>query len=239
MPTRIECSKIIPSVWVRIWISTLKTALLLLLFCIPPLVRAENGPLQVSLRIQSAQINLAYPNSIRRCDISRLDVDWYERLNSWLDGSIQLGRLYLDQNDNPIPAGQSTSGDALGLGLHMHLYRGKYLRLQTDLNYQYTDTTSELSGQTVDIHWHQLSGQFRSDIRLYQYSYLRIAVGAIAIHGDERNTGTLTSVESFSNDKTGYIRLGFILGLDPASHIGLEVDGGAITGERISFQRWF
>lgn len=216
-----------------------KTGLLLLLLSIAPFARAEDGALLVGLRIQSARVHLTYSGAIRRSDISRLEAVWHERLNPWLDGSIQLGRLNFSQDSNPIPAGQATSGESLGVGLQVHLYRGNRLRLQTDLNYQYIDTTSGLAGQTVDIHWHQVSGQLQSELRLFQYSYLQLAVGAIAIHGDERATGTIASVQSFNNDKNGYIRLGFLLGLDPASHIGIEVDGGAISGGRLTFQRWF
>lgn len=201
--------------------------------------RAADSTLLVGLHIQSQRLELAYPNAVRSTSLSRLDLIWHEQLNSWLDGSIRLGKFNLTQDSNPIPAGQAGSGNALGLGLTFHLYRGDRLRLQTDLDYQYADSNAELTGQTVDLRWHQLSGQLRAELRLIRYSYLSLTAGAIAIHGDERASGTITSVQSFHSDRSDYTRLAFVLGLDPASYIGIEVDAGSIAGERLYFQRWF
>lgn len=210
---------------------------LLWLSGIPGQASAQN--LQVGLHIQSERLKLVYDQSVRQTDISRLDLVWHETLNPWLDGSIRLGKFRLTQDSNPIPAGQATVGTSLGLGLRFYLHRGPRLQLSTDLGYQYTDSSASLSGQTVDMSWHQVSGEIAANIRLVGNSYLSLGAGAVSIHGDERASGTVTSVKTFQSDTSGFARLGLLIGLDHASHIGLEVDTGSIAGARIAFQRWF
>jgi hypothetical protein len=203
-------------------------------------VRAESQNLLVGLDIQSIRMELQYPDAVRKTDLSSLDLLWYEPLNSWLDGSLKLGVLDdITQSSNPIAAGQTLSGNSLGLGLRFHLYRSERLSLHANLDYQYTDTTVDQPGQSVEMRWHQVSGQFEADIQLVQYSFLSLAVGAVAIDGDERATGTVTSLQTFTNDKPGFGRLGVKIGVDPTSHIVIEVSAGSIAGGRISFQRWF
>ncbi|MBI1422621.1 MAG: hypothetical protein GC149_04070 [Gammaproteobacteria bacterium] len=195
--------------------------------------------LLVGLHIQSTRMDLQYADSVRKTDLSRLDLVWDQTLNSVLEGSISIGFIDLTQSGNPIPAGQSTSGNSLGLGLRVHLYRGDRLHLHADMNYQYADTSADVSGQKVDISWHQLTGEIQADIRVYQYSYLSLAVGSLAINGDESATGTVTAAQTFKNDQSAYGRLGVLLGVDQASHIGIEVSSGSVAGGRIFFQRWF
>ena len=200
---------------------------------------AEDSSLLVGLHIQSTRLDLKYATSVRKTDLNSLELLWSEPLNSWLDGSVKLGVLDLTQSSNPIPAGQSTSGNALGLGLRFHLYRSDRLKLHTDFNYQYADTTSDVSGQKVDTRWHLVSGSLQADIRIVQYSYLSLTLGAITIHGDENATGTVTAAQSFQSKTPGFGRLGILIGVDPTSHVGIEVSAGAMAGGRIYFQRWF
>lgn len=221
-------------------ISQFRQLLLLpILFAITGSVWAEDASLLVGLHIQSVRYEFKYTGSTRRTDQSSLDLLWSEPLNNWLEGSVKLGRLGLTQDSDPIPAGQSTSGTSLGLGLKFHLYRGDRLKVHTDIGYQYADTTADISGQKIDTHWHLVSGTLQTDIRLVRYSYLFVALGAMAIHGSEDATGTVTSSQSFESKETAFGRLGVLIGVDPGSHIGLEVDSGAISGGRIYFQRWF
>lgn len=214
-------------------------SLCLLLFAYPVLARSVEPKLLVGLHLQSQRLELAYSGVVRRTHLDRLDLVWHEQLSPWLNGNIRLGKFNLTQDSNPIAAGQSGSGNTLGLGLGFRLYHGDQFHLQFKLGYQYATSTDELAGQTVDLRWHQVSGEVRADIRLIRYSYLRLAAGAMAIDGDERASGTVNSVHNFKSDRSGYGRLGIIIGLDPSSHIGLEVDTGSITGGRITFQRWF
>jgi hypothetical protein len=122
-------------------------------------VQAENLNLLVSLQLQSTQLNLNYPSGERTTDVNSLDFIWDETLTPWLDGGLKLGLLDITQSSNPIPAGQSASGDFIGMGLRFHLYRGDRLHLFTDIDYQYNETSSDLPNQRVELRWHQLSAQ--------------------------------------------------------------------------------
>ena len=217
----------------------LRQTLLPLLLCISGSAWATQPSLLVGLHIQNDRIALQYAAAVRETDFTRLDLLWYEPLTSWLDGSVKLGIIDVTQDSNPIPAGQSTSGNTLSLALRLHLYRGDYLKLHADMTYQYADTSADLTGQTVEMRWHQISGQVGADIRLVQYTYLTLAAGTIAIDGHEYATGTTNSVQSFQSNKQAFGHLGILIGVDPTSHIGIEVSAGAVSGGRIFFQRWF
>jgi len=212
---------------------------ILLLYFSPSIAWAEDTNLLVALHIQVNKIDLQYADTIRQTDIDSLDVIWHQTLNPWLDGIIKLGFLGITQDSNPVPEGQSTTGQYLGIGLRFHLYPGDYLKLFADLDYQYADAESTSTSQTVQMRWHQLSAQLQAEIKLFQYSYLTLSAGTLKIDGDEHASGTTTAVISFKNAKSEFGRLGFKIGVDPISHIGIEVVVGAMEGGRIYFQRWF
>lgn len=200
---------------------------------------ADEPSLLVGLDIQADQMKLRYPQEVRETRLSSFVLFWDQPLNSWLDGNITLGVLDISQSGNPIPAGQAMAGNSLGLGLHFHLYATEHLRLHADMHYQYTEATSDLQSQNINIRWHQISGQLQADIRLFQYSSLYLAVGSIAIDGEERATGTINTVLPFNSNSPAYARLGAKIGVDPTGHIGIEVTAGSMVGGRIYFQRWF
>lgn len=217
----------------------LRQTLLPLLLIITGSTWANQPDLLVGLHILNTRMDFQYTASIRETELTSLELAWYEPLTDWLDGGVKLGIIDLTQSSNPLPAGQSTSGNLLGLEFRLHLYRGQNLRLHLDLAYQYTDTQADLANQKVEIRWNQLRGQLQADIRLVQYTYLTLAAGTIAIDGDERATGNITSVQPFETSQRAYGRLGVLVGVDPTSHVGIEVNSGAISGGRIFFQRWF
>ena len=186
-----------------------------------------------------AQLNLQYPDSVRESRITSIVLFWDQPLNDWLDGTITMELLDLSQGSNPIPAGQSVSGNSLGLGLIFHLYRSDPVKLHADLGFQYFDTSGSQDGQNVNMSWTQVSAQLQADIKLVKYSYLYIAVGAVSIDGTEHADGTVNSVLSFSSEQPAYGVLGVKIGVDPTGYIGIEISTGSIAGGQIYFQRWF
>ena len=213
--------------------------LLPILFIPATSVWAEDPPLLVGLNIQAITLNLQYPGEVRETKINSLVLFWDQPLNTWLDGSITMVLLDISQGSNPIPAGQSVSGNSLGLGLQFHLYRTDKLRLHADMDYQYVDASGNSQDQNVDMHWQQVSGQLQADLHLWQYSYLYLAAGAVSIDGSEHASGTVDSVLSFNSNTPTYGRLGIKFGVDPTGYIGIEVATGSIAGGQIYFQRWF
>lgn len=193
----------------------------------------------VGLQIQATTLQLQYPGEVRDTRLSRLDLLWHEHLNGWLDGRLRLGTQLLTQSSNPLPAGQSTHGSALGLGLSFWLFRGDRINIHADTDYLYTDSQAELNSQRVEQRWHQLSAQLQGDIHLFRFSYLTLAVGTLVIDGDEVATGTVNAVSTFHTKNREYGKVGFSLGLDPDSYIGIEVSAGSQRGGYITFQRWF
>jgi len=219
--------------------TAIRWILILLCLSLASIAQAQTS-LLVALHIQATRIDLAYPaDVVRKTEFSSLSLYWEEPLASWLEGHIEIGALDVTQSSNPIAEGQSTSGHTLALGLRFHLYRSNALQLHTDLNYQYADTRANPSGQGVELSWHQVSAQVGADIHLFQYSYLTLVAGALAIDGKEQATGAVNSTLEFNEQQQTFGKVGILIGLDHESHIGLEVSSGAISGGHIYFQRWF
>lgn len=219
--------------------TAIRRILILLCLSLAPIARAQTS-LQVALHIQATRVELAYPaDVVRKTEFSSLSLFWGEPLASWLEGHVMIGVLDVTQSSNPLTEGQSTNGQTIALGLRIPLYRSDTLQLHTDLNYQYADTRANPSGQGVELSWHQVSGQFGANIHLFQYSYLTLVAGALAIDGKEQASGTVNSTLEFSAQQRTYGTVGFLIGLDHDSQIGLEMSSGAISGGHIYFQRWF
>lgn len=213
--------------------------LLLLFLLLTPVVHAESASLLVALHIQSTRLDLTYPSGVRNTEISSLSLLWAEPLTSSLDGYVKLSTVDWTQTSNPVAEGQSTSGNALALGLQVYLFRSDALRVHADLGYEYTDTSTDQAAQKVAIRWHQMSGQLTTNIRLFRYTDLMLAVGGLTIDGKETATGTVNSTMTFDATKRTFTQAGLLIGVDQYSHIGIEMNAGAMSGGRIYFQRWF
>ena len=123
--------------------------------------------------------------------------------------------------------------------MQFQLVHTERFKLHADLGFQYLDASGSLEGQSVNLNWQQVTGQLQADIRLVQYSHLYVAVGAVAIDGQERASGSVNSVLSFNSNEPAYGVLGVKIGVDPTGYIGIEVSAGSMAGGQIYFQRWF
>lgn len=218
---------------------TASKLLFLVLSLQPGLLWAEEVDLLVGFHIKVTQIDLQYSDAIHATDLNSIEIVWHQFLNSWLGGNIKIGYLGVTQGSNPIPEAQSTNGEYLGIGLRFQLHNTDALKLYIDADYLYADTNSGTSGQLIEMRWHQLSAQLQAEFRLFQYSYLTLGAGTLSINGDQVASGTILGVSSFENANSEFGRLGIKFGVDPNSHIGIEVFGGAMEGGQIYFQRWF
>lgn len=200
---------------------------------------AESPRILVGMNIAGHELDLNFGNQTRDTSIDSLDIYWYEKLSSRIEGGLVLGYLEITQVDNPIEAGQAMAGEYLGITLRINLLQASRFYVFTDFRYRYSSADRALSGQEVDWQWHQGWIELGTELGLGDSLALTASGGIMRISGRERATGAVTQVTSFDSADSAYARAGLKLLLDPYSHVGIEGSTGAIAGGRIYFQRYF
>ena len=208
----------------------------LMTFALCPAALAETNGLDVSFAIFQDKINLDYSGDIRETKFNGINIGWIQPLSPTILGGFDIGYLEMTQYSNPIPAGQTGSGEYLGLNLEFLMMNSPSFVLLTRLGYRYSQTRQ---GQSVTSDWNQgvliLEGTYHFNA---QFS-TQLGVGGIAIDGRESATGTITENQPFraENPLLGYAGVQF--GLDPDSNIGIQVDMGSLWGWQLIFRRIF
>jgi hypothetical protein len=205
----------------------------------PSMLHAETRGLDVSLAIFQDTFDFNYSGDIRETKFNGLAVAWTEPLAPTILGGIELGYLEISQYSNPIPAGQTGSGDFLGLNLSFLMIDTPRYRLLTRLGYRYSETRHTVEGQAVQLDWNQGLIELEGSMQYSENLTMTLSVGAIAIDGREDAQGDITASQPFRSDQTVLGHAGLKLGLDPDSYIGIQVDMGAMWGGQIIFGRFF
>jgi hypothetical protein len=200
---------------------------------------ADEARMLVGMHIAGQRQDLDFGSETRETRIDSLDIYWYERLNSRIEGGLLLGYQEITQTTNPIEAGQALSGEYLGITLRVNLLQASHLAMFTDFKYRYSSAGRSLSGQDIDWRWHEGQVELGLELALGQSLALTAGAGARRISGRETATGTVSAVTSFDSTESAYARGGLRLLLDRYSHVGIEGNAGAIKGAHIYFQRYF
>ena len=199
----------------------------------------ERRGLHVGLEFGQDKIDLDYSGVQRETRLSRLGVLWYEKLSPSIVGGVELGYLEFTQYSNPIPAGQTGSGEYIGLNLAFLLIETTHFDLLTRLDYRYNDARHSLDDQKINWDWHEGSIGIYSTFKFSNAISLTLGASALAIDGRESATGTITEAQPFKADEPFSGHVGLDLGLDHAGTIGIEISTGSLRGGRLSFQRIF
>jgi len=213
--------------------------LILLSFYATASMSDERRGLHVGLEFGQDKIDLDYSGMQRETRLSRLGVLWYEKLSPAIIGGVELGYLEFTQYSNPIPAGQTGSGEYIGLNLSFLFVETAHFDLLTRLDYRYNDARHSLDGQKLNWDWHEGRIGIYSIFKFSPAFSLSLGASAIAIDGREAASGTITEAQPFKADEPFSGHLGLDLGLDHAGTIGIEIDTGSLRGGRLSFQRIF
>ena len=195
--------------------------------------------MQVYLDVHNRERDFSYSGAVRRTRLTEVRVNWSEPLTPWLLGGFTLGQFELSQASNPISAGQSASGESLGIRLDARLLRGDGLRVTVSGEYRYMRANSSLSGQ--DIEWTSYDSRFGINANLPVSRYIELSAGLhyTQSDGEERASGTINQIIDFDNPDQQTNSAGIWFLLDQRGQIGIEVYTGDVEGTRISFQRNF
>ena len=214
--------------------------LVLSIACSPVTLHAQpEDTFGVAFVIEKQKIELDFNGDTRDTDFDSLQLHWYSRLLSHLDGSIVIGYMDTSQPSNPVAAGQASSGNFFEFGVRGYYYRGDQFKLSSAINYRYASTGSSLSTQDINWSWHQGSVDMRAQLRITDYLELQAGAAAIAIDGEQRASGDLSQVTPFDEKShlSGFAAAHVII--DRTGQIGLRIDSGAIRGGQLYFARWF
>jgi len=195
--------------------------------------------MDVSFAILQDTIDFNYSGDIRETKFNGLRVAWVEPLAPTILGGIELGYLEISQYSNPIPAGQTGSGEFLGINLSFLMMDNPRYRLLTRLGYRYSEARHTVEGQAVQWDWNQGVIELEGTMHYSERLSITLSVGAIAINGREEAQGDIANAQPFRSDQTVLGHAGVQLGLDHDSYIGIQVDMGAMWGGQIIFGRFF
>ncbi len=213
------------------------------LFFLPTLLNAQTldyqGRVDFNVHLQSVNSDWRYDNETRRTRIGRAGFGWSETLSSHLSGGLLLGYLDLSQADNPLDVGKFTTGYYAGMQLDGKIIQAKYLSLKLNLSFLYNSTQKYGSDQRVNNVWTQSEAKLLARIPLGQRIGIRLAVNGYRIRGEQRNSGTVSSLTNFREDtSTGY-SAGIDVAVDRSASIGFDWSAGNREGGRIYFRRRF
>jgi len=197
------------------------------------------GRVDFNVHLQSVNSDWRYDNETRRSRISRAGFGWSETLSSYLSGGLLLGYLDLSQADNPVDVGQLTTGYYAGMQLDGKIIETKYLSVKLNLSFIYNSTQKYGADQRVNNVWTQSEAKLLARIPLGQRIGIRLAANNYRIRGEQRNSGSVSSINNFRQDtSTGY-SAGIDVAVDRGASIGFDWLAGNREGGRIYFRRRF
>ncbi len=217
--------------------------ILISLFCLPFTLRAQDlgyaGQVDFNLHFQSLKSDWRYDNTQRRTRISRAGFGWSESFGPNLSAGLSLGYLDLSQADNPLDTAKLSSGYYGGLQLDGHIIENRYLKLKLNLSFLYNDTQNQDASQNISNVWTQMEVKLLARIPLGDRLNLRLDLNGYRLRGQQRNSGSVSSIINFSQDQTSGYSVGLDLAVDRNGSIGFDWSGGNREGGRIYFRRLF
>jgi hypothetical protein len=214
-------------------------ALLLTCLCLPGTALSDSQGLDVGLELAKHTTDFNYSGDVRETRLTRLGLSWNEKLAESIRGGIELGYIEFTQYSNPIAAGQTGSGEYLGLHLSFIMVESRHFDLLTRLDYRYHALRHSTDDQTMDWDWHEGRAGIYSNLRFTDNLALFLGASALTIDGREVASGTVNQAQPFKADTPNSGHVGLNLGLDHAGTIGIEIDVGSVRGGRLSFRQIF
>jgi len=220
-----------------------KQLILASLLCLPSSLSAQTpdfeGQVDFNLHFQSLKSDWRYDNARRRTRISRAGFGWSESFGPHLSAGLSLGYLDLSQADNPLDTAKLSSGYYGGLQLDGRIIENRYLKLKLNLSFLYNDTQNQDASQNVTNVWTQMEIKLLARFPLGDRLSLLLDLNSYRLRGQQRNSGSVSSIDNFSQDQSAGYSAGFDLAVDHNGSIGFDWSGGSREGGRIYFRRLF
>ncbi len=214
-----------------------KTALLLLLSYSLPLAAAPL--LEYALHIDSSDSHLDINGQRLSTRVRSLGINWSEALAPGIAGSLQAGRLEMTQSGNPQASAVYTNGAYAGIALNIHIIENKRFLWDLSASYHLFETNGVTASQQTRFTWEQ---RYLGSTLLYtpmKKTGIFLGVDYYYLAGEQRDSGTTTTITTLSNsDTTGY-RIGIQLASPPHGLISLAWLDGYRQGIQLRFRRIF
>jgi len=223
--------------------NTAKFFLLSSLFCLPFIQSTQalgyEKQTDFNLHLQSVKSDWRYDNARYRTRISRAGFGWSETLGPYLSGGLSLGYLDLSQADNPLDTAKLSSGYYGGLQLEGQIIETRYLKLKLNLSFLYNDTQNQDASQKLTNVWTQTEIKLLARIPVSERLSLRLDLNSYRLRGEQRNSGSVSSIDNFTHDQSMGYSAGLDVAVDRNGSIGFDWSGGSREGGRVYFQRLF
>lgn len=211
-----------------------------LLFATPSWANNDPEVSDFVLFIEHSDTDWNYPAVKQETTTTRLLAVWHESFTESLKGGLRLAYLDISQAANPLPSGKNSTGYGLGIDVHAGLLTRPSLQLGLRLAYDYQSTSGKSSDQVSDFIWH--SAEVALDMIVAPMSRLSFLSGVSLnwLDGEQRVSGNINQIFSFSEDEPFGYYAGLNLKTDATGgSIGFRYYGGFRQGGELVFRRHF
>ncbi len=195
--------------------------------------------LDFSLSIQSQSSKTVSPVGTNKINIDQLGINWYEHFSHYFHAGLEVGYIEMTQANNPVISAQYTSGQFAGLLLRFTPVKKTNFSLLLDLNYRYNRTEGNSNSQQTQFSWDETTLSAEFQYRPGNTVGLYAAAEYLKLSGEQRDSGTITQLQDFSEKEQQGYRFGLQLVPYQGGIIGLERFSGYRNGGRIYFRRQF
>lgn len=199
----------------------------------------NNNLLDFSLSVQSQSTKFKYSTSTNKVKSDQLGISWYEPFSSYFHAGLEFGYIEMTQINNSVLSALFTSGQYAGLLLRFFPVENEHFSLILDLNYRYNQTEGKTDSQQTQFSWDETV--FSSEFQFHPFDKISFYLAAEyqVLSGEQRDSGTLTQISSFTEKEQQGYRFGLQLVPYRGGVVGIERFAGYRNGGRIYFKRQF
>lgn len=199
----------------------------------------EGHVTEMSLVLQSNDINLKYPGSVDSIKISAVEVNLWQSFTESVDARLSIASIELSQKNNATVSAYDATGYMLGIGFRGNIIESEFVTAGLSFGFDYLAITGETNtNQAVDVSWYESS--VSADFEFFPSNPVSFLTGAsyTRIDGEHDVTGTGTLV-SFSEDEPGGYYIGLAFKAARGGEVVVTWQGGYRQGVFLSFSNRF
>ena len=196
---------------------------------------SSDNLLEFSLTAEHRDTQFIFPTNRLNTSFDSLDINWYEAFTSYFDAGIEIGNFDMTQASNSVTSARFTKGQFAGLLLRFIPLERKHLNLNLNINYRYNQSNGTSLNQSSQFAWHQTLVSAEIQFPLSDVFRLFAAIEAQRISGEQRDSGTITKITSFSEKNDPNYRLGLDFRSNRHHILRLNWLTGVTEGASINF----
>lgn len=190
---------------------------------------------EFSLTAEHRDSQFIFPTNSLKTGFDSLWINWYEAFTTYFDAGIEIGNFEMTQASNSLASARFTKGQFAGLLLRFTPYQSNHFDLTLHINYRYNQSTGTSLTQSSQFAWHQSLVSAEIALPLSDVFRVFAAIEVPQISGEQRDSGPVTKITSFSQEKAPNYRLGLDFRSNRHNIIRLNWITGVIEGASINF----